>query len=114
MRSLFVAPNLLPDEDEMILHPGVHLRQVLAVLEEAAVVVAVLTALELTFEVVIARRTLLIEAGLAAMFDDFLHPPFLGLRIRVEGLIAVAAGVVDARGDVIALGLEHVGQIELK
>ena len=36
-------------------------------MKEAAVVVAVLTALELTFEVVVARRAFLVTIGLAAM-----------------------------------------------
>src|SRR5271170_8134327 len=45
-----------PDEDEVILHPRMHVRQVTAVLEEAAVVVAILTALKLALEVVITGR----------------------------------------------------------
>src|ERR1700722_2921171 len=86
----------------------------IAGLEEAAVLIAVLTPLELTFEVVIAGRAFLIAISLAAMPDDFVHPPFLGLRRRVDRLDAVAARVLDARCYVIALGLQHVGQVELK
>jgi hypothetical protein len=54
-----------------------------AVLKEPAVVVTILAALKFAFEVVIARRTLLIEVGFAPMFDDFLDPPFFGLRGRI-------------------------------
>ena len=65
------------DEDEVILHPRMHVRQVSAILEKAAVVVAILTALELALEVVVAGRAFLIASGLAAMPDHFLHPPLL-------------------------------------
>ena len=48
------------------------------------------------------------------MVDDFLHPPLLRVRHDVDCLIAILAGVVDAPGDVITLGLQHVGEVELK
>jgi hypothetical protein len=57
---------------------------VVAVLKEAAVIVAVLTALELTFEVIVAGGAFLVAIGLAAMLDDFLYPPFFGFRGRID------------------------------
>ena len=56
----------------------------------------------------------MVAGGLAAVLDDFLYPPLLGLCGGIHGLVAMAARVVDARGDVIALGLQHVGQVELE
>jgi len=50
------------------LHVGV-------VLEEAAVVVAVLAAVEFALEIVIARSAVLVAAGLAAMGDHLVDPP---------------------------------------
>src|ERR1700722_4528373 len=101
-------------EGEVVFQALLYVGQMFAVLEEAAVIVAVLTAVGFTLKVVIAGRTFLIAGGLAAMLDDFLHPPFLGLRSRVDGLVIVAAGVTDTGGDVIALSLKHVGQVELE
>src|SRR5580698_8143396 len=98
----------------MRIHPCANLFQMIAVLEETAIVVAILAALELTFEIIVAGRTLLIEAGLAAMFDDLLHPPFLGLRGRIQRLVAVTAHMVDASSDVLALGFDDVSKVELE
>src|SRR5208282_6566418 len=100
---------LLPAEGEVLVHSRLHLIKVATVLEEAAVVVAVLPALELALKVVVAWGAFLVTTGLTAMFDNLLHPPLFGLPGRIDGLKAIAARVVDARGDVIALGLEHVG-----
>ena len=47
------------------------------------------------------------------MPDKLLHPPFLGVRLSLYCPNAVAARVLDARGDVIALRLQHVGQVDL-
>ena len=81
---------------------------------ETAVVVAVLATLKLALKVVIARGAVLVAGGLATVLDDLLHPPLFSLGGNVNGPIAVAAHIVDASGDVVALGLEHVGQVELK
>src|SRR5580704_9527469 len=88
---------------EVGLHPLPHFIQMIAVLEETAVVIPVLTALELPFEVIVAGRAVLVARGLAAMFDNFLHPPFLGLRRGVDRLITVASRIVDTGRDMIAL-----------
>src|SRR5581483_1873334 len=114
--SLAILTPCQPEmgEHEMPLHRGAHLLEVAAVLIEAAVVVAVLAALELALEVVVAGGAILVAGGLAAMLDDLLHPPFLGFRPRIQRRIAVAPGVVDAGGNMVALRLEHVGQIELE
>ena len=50
------------------------------VLKETAVVVAVLPAIKLALEVVVARGAVMVASGLATVPDDFLHPPLLGLR----------------------------------
>src|SRR5713101_7050901 len=106
--------RLLLREDEVLFHLRPHLTHVGKVLAEAAVVVAVLPAIGLALEVVVARGALLVAGGLAAVRDDFLHPPLLRLGGGIQGLIAMAASVIDARGDVVALGLKHVGQVELE
>src|ERR1700730_14494943 len=75
--------SLLLCETEVLFHPRLHFSQVVTVLKEAAVVVAVLTALELTFEVVVAGSAFLVAISLASMLDDFLYPPFFGFRGRI-------------------------------
>src|SRR5689334_13749777 len=85
-----------------------------AVLKETTIVIAVLTALKLALEIVIARRAFLVEVGLAAMLDDFLHPPFFGLRGHVERLITVTPYIVDAVRDVLALSLSDISKVELE
>src|SRR6202022_3336960 len=94
---------LLLREHEVLGHPRLHVRQEIAVLEEPAVVVAVLPALRLALEVVVAGRAFLIAAGLAAMPDDFLHPPLLRVGSGIDRLIAIAANVIDARRDMVSL-----------
>ena len=98
----------------MLFHLRAHLTHVSKILAEAAVVVAVLPTIGLTLEIVVTRSAVLVAGGLAAVRDDFLYPPLLGLCGDIYRLVAVAARVVDARGDVIALGLQHIGQVELK
>ena len=98
----------------MLFHLRPHLTHVGKVPAEAAVVVAVLPAIGLALEVVVARGAVVVAGGLAAVLDDFLHPPLLGLWGDIHGLVAMAARVIDARGDVVALGLKHVGQVELE
>ena len=94
---------LLLSEDEIVFHLRPDAFHVSAVAIEAAIVVAVLAALELALEIVVTRCAVLIAGGLAAMSDDFLHPPLFRVRTRINRLIAVAAHVIDARGDVVAL-----------
>src|SRR5215469_405409 len=106
--------RLLLGEEEVVLHVRAHLVEVLAVGVEATVVVAVLTTLKLAFEVIVPGSAILVAGGLAAMCDDLLHPPFLRLRGDVDGVMAVAARVVDTHRNVITLCLQHVGQVELK
>ena len=77
---------------------------------EPAVVVPVLAAVELALEVVIAGRTVPVPAGLSPMLDDLLDPPLFCLGSRVYRPIAVAADIVDAGRDVIALGIENIRQ----
>src|SRR5579871_2695498 len=101
-------------EVEVLLRVGANLIEVFAVSVKAAVVVTVLTPLELTLEVIVARSAVLVSSGLAAMVDDFLHPPLLSLRCDIYSLIAIAPRMIDARGDVIALRLQHVRQVELE
>src|SRR5215467_10997213 len=84
-------PRLLLGEDEVLPHVGAHRIEMLAVGVEATVVVAVLTTLKLAFEVIVPGSAILVAGGLAAMCDDFLHPPFLGLRGDVDCVMAVAA-----------------------
>src|SRR5439155_11176791 len=79
---------LLLREDEVLFHLRPHLTQVGKVLAEAAVVVAVLPAIGLALEVVVARCAVLVAGGLAAVLDDFLHPPLLGLCGAFDGLVA--------------------------
>src|SRR5438045_1600859 len=98
----------------MALHLRLHFLHMPAVLVEAAVIISVLPPLELTLEVVIARRAVLIARGLPPMRDYFLHPPFLRFRLHIDGSVAVAPRISDARRDVISLRLQHVSQIELK
>src|SRR5580698_3281125 len=80
---------------------------VVEVLKETAVVVAVLAPVELAFEVVIARRAVGVAAGLAAVGDHLLHPPFLGLGLHIDLGGVAFAGQLDALGDVVALRLQH-------
>jgi hypothetical protein len=68
----------------VLIHPRLHLSQVVTVLKEAAIVVAVLAALELTFEIVVAGGAFLVTIGLAAMVDNFLYPPLLGFGSRID------------------------------
>src|SRR5690349_20180506 len=84
------------------------------VLVEAAVIVTILPALEFTLEIIVSGGTFLVAAGLAPIIDYFLDPPFLGRGCDVDRFVAVTAHVVDARGDVVALRLEHVSQVELE
>src|SRR5262245_60866576 len=107
------AHCLLLREDEVLFHLRSHLTQVGKVPAEAAVVVAVLPTIELALEIVVTRGAVMVAGGLATVLDDFLYPPLLGLCSDVHRLVAMAARIVDARGDVIALCLEHVGQVEL-
>lgn len=101
-------------ESETFVHVRARVAHVLEVFYEAAIVVAVLAAVELALEIIIARGAFLIAAGLAAVLDDFLHPPLLRLGSGVHGGVAMAAAIIDAGGDVVALGLQHVGQVELE
>src|ERR1043166_4115119 len=90
-------------ENESALHViarGLHVAHVAA---ERTVVVAVLPAVRFTFEVVVARRAVLVPVGLAAALDHFLHPHLLGGGGGLHRAEIVLAQVVDARGDVIAL-----------
>ena len=98
----------------MLFHLRPHLPHVGKVLAETAVIVAVLPAIGLALEVVVARGAVMVAGGLAAVLDHFLYPPLFGLRGGIYGLVTMTARVVDARGDVIALGLQHVGQVELE
>src|SRR5215207_11188984 len=88
-------------EGEVGVHLGLDAGDVVAVGGEATVVVAVLAPVELALEVVVAGRALGVAVGLAAVGDDLLDPRFLGLRRRVDRLVAVRPDVVDAVGDVI-------------
>ena len=57
-------------------------------------------------------EVLKVEDDLASIGDDLLHPPVLGVGRHVEGAMTVLAHIRDTRCDVVALGLEHAGQIE--
>src|SRR5581483_6834237 len=102
----------LPAEDDVLLHLRPHLVHVAAILGKGAIVVAVLAAIEFTFEIVITGRAIVIAIGLAAVTDYLLHPPLLGFRRDVNRLVAVLPRVIDTGGDMVALRLQHLGQVE--
>src|SRR3977135_1454179 len=97
--------SLLPRKREVLLQLRSYIFHTRAVLIEATVVVAVLPALEFALEIVVAGRAVLIAVGLAAMLDDFLYPPFLCFRGRINRLIALAPRVIDACCNMVALRL---------
>src|SRR5215469_15373088 len=102
-----VEQEVLGEVAADVLHVG-------EVLEEATVVVAVLAAVELALEVVIAGRAVGVAAGLAAVGDHLLHPPLLGLGLHVDLVRAALPGELDALGDVVALRLQHEREVELE
>jgi len=98
----------------MLFHLRPYIPHVGKVLAETAVIIAVLPAIGLALEVVVTRGAVMIAGGLAAVLDHFLYPPFFGLCGGIYRLVTMAARVVDACGDVIPLGLQHIGQVELE
>ena len=81
-------------ETEMPSHIAFHLRHVGKILREATVVVAVLAAVRLAFEIIISRRAFAISVGLAAMPDHLIHPPLFGFCRGIDGGVAVLADVL--------------------
>ena len=78
------------------------------VLAEATVVIAILTAIALSFEVVVARCAFGITPGFTSMLNDLLHPPILGLLGWLQALVALIPYMTDTGCDVIPLSLQHV------
>src|SRR5580693_8400034 len=61
-------------KDEVLVQFAADRLHVCKILQEPAVVIAVLPPVELALEIVIAGRAVLVAAGLAAMLDHLLHP----------------------------------------
>ena len=87
---------LFVPEPEVFLHIGLRLFGVGHIAVEAAIIGAILAAVELTLEVIITRRAFLIAISLATEIDHFLHPPVFRLRRNFDGGVAMFAGIVDA------------------
>src|SRR5690242_10299635 len=83
----------LSAEAIMLRHVLLQVGHVLVVLQEAAVVVAVLLALVLALEVVVAGRALLVAVGAGAVLDHFADPPLFGLILGVDRGVTVIAHV---------------------
>ena len=65
-------------------------------------------------EVVVAGRAVLRAIRFAPVGDDFCNPLVFRVGGRIHGVITLVESVRDAVGDVFALGLQNVGQVETK
>ena len=77
----------------MLLHVLLDEAHVLVILQEGAVVVAVLPALILALEIVVAGRALLVAVGAAAVLDHLVDPPLFGVGRGIDERVALAADV---------------------
>lgn len=101
-------------EGEVVIHLLSYLALMQEVLAKSAIVVAVLTSIRFTFEVVIARCAFLITVGFPPVIDYLLYPPRFSFWGRVNRLKAMFPGISDTFGNVISLGLQHIRQVKLK
>ena len=89
---------------EVFFHFFAHLALTFEVLPKATVVITILPALLVAFKVVITGRAFLGTIGLAAVFNDLLNPPLFCLVSYIKRVMPIAAHMIYALGDMVALG----------
>ncbi len=99
---------------EILCHFFSHLALAFEILPEPPVIVTILPALFIAFKVIVAGRAFFRPVGLTAVFNNLLNPPRFS-RVRcIQGVMSIAAHIVYAVCNMVALGLEHIGEVELE
>ena len=99
---------------EILCHFFSHLALAFEILPEPPVIVTILPALFIAFKVVVAGRAFFRPVGLTAMFNDLPNPPRFSCVRCIQCVMSIAAHIVYAFCNMVALGLQHIGEVELE